>query len=240
MSRTLKFAALLVAGSSLAANAADLPSRVAVPSPIYAATAFSWTGFYLGAGLGWAETSNTYSAGAVLNALTAVKTFPTLNKDGGSGALFMGYNYQVGQVVLGAELDAQAIITGKVRYLPIVGEQLTAHTNWVGSLRGRVGYAIDHVLLYATGGLAFGSPKSTLTTTSFTYGIGNGARWGWTLGAGAEYAFNNNWIVGLEYRYAQYQKETTTFQGNTILGGLAGLSNEFNTNQVMARVLYKF
>src|SRR6476620_7876651 len=97
MSRTLKLAAILLAGSSLAANAADLPSRVAAPSLISAAPAFSWTGFYLGAGLGWAQTNNKYTAGAVLNALTAVKTFPTLEKNGGSGALFMGYNYQVGQ-----------------------------------------------------------------------------------------------------------------------------------------------
>lgn len=239
MLRNLGYAAALLAGSTLAASAADLPSRTVAPSPIYPAPVFTWTGFYLGASAGWAETNNTYTAGAVLNSVTAVRTFPKLTKDGGSGGLFMGYNYQIGQVVLGAELDGQALITGKVRYVPLLGNELTAHTNWVGSLRARLGYAFDHTLIYATGGLAFGSPKSTLTTTSISYGIGSGTRWGWTLGAGVEYAFTNNWIVGVEYRYAEYQKESTTFQG-TVLGGLAGLQSELNTNQVTARVMYKF
>jgi outer membrane immunogenic protein len=239
MRRNFGYAAVLLAASTLAASAADLPSRASAPSPFNPRPAFTWTGFYIGAGLGWAQTNNTYEAGAVTNALTAIRSFPTLKKDGVSGGAMLGYNYQIGQVVLGAELDAQALITGKVRYVPIAGEVLTAHTNWVGSLRGRLGYAFDNVLLYATGGLAFASPKSTLTTTSISYGLGSGVRWGWTLGAGAEYAFNNNWIVGLEYRYAEYEKTSTTFQ-TAALGGLAGISNNLFTNQVTARLLYKF
>ena len=59
-----------------------------------------------------------------------------------------GYNYQVGNLVLGVEGDFEGWTVGKIRYTAITGDFLTAHSKWGGSVRGRLGFAADRVLLY--------------------------------------------------------------------------------------------
>jgi len=80
-----------------------------------------------------------------------------------------------------------------------------AKATFLATVRGRAGIAFDRSLIYVTGGVAFGELKTTDTTgfpllyidttTATTH------RTGWTLGAGAEHAFNNNWSVKAEYLY---------------------------------------
>ena len=96
---------------------------------------------------------------------------------------------------------------GQIRYTAITGDFLTAHSKWGGSIRGRLGYAADHALLYVTGGAAFVSNETSIPTTGISIG-GDGTRVGWTVGAGLDYAFTNNWFTGLEYRYSQYQSKS--------------------------------
>ena len=64
-------------------------------------------------------------------------------------------------------------------------------------LVGRLGYAADHALLYVTGGAAFVSNETSIPSTGITIG-GDDTRVGWTVGAGFDYAFTNNWFTGLE------------------------------------------
>ena len=139
---------LLAAG---AASAADLPSRKGpVVAPVYV-PAFTWTGFYVGANAGWGF-GNMDSVG--------VSGFGDL--DGFVGGGQIGYNYQLGQIVLGLEADFQgADLKAGPSWagLGIVGE---GKTEWFGTVRGRVGYAFDRFLPYLTGGFAYGSVKTTL------------------------------------------------------------------------------
>ncbi len=158
--------------------AADLPSRALAPVPPIVVPAFTWTGFYVGVQAGWAQTQNKLTAGAATSGAGSTIALPTLTKDGFAGGLLAGYNYQIGSVVVGAEVDGEFLVTGKGRYTAETGDFITAHTNWVGSARGRVGYAFDRVLIYATGGLALAAPKSTVTGTEYSYGAGDSTRVG--------------------------------------------------------------
>lgn len=232
-------AGLAFAIFSIAAQAADLPSRriePAVPLP----PAFTWTGFYVGAQAGWAQTRTELTPGAAIAGGAAVASLPSLNRNGATVGLLLGYNYQIGQLVLGAEIDGAALITGKQRHATLTGDFITAHTNWAGSARLRVGYAFDRFMIYATGGLALAAPKSTVTGTGYSYGAGDSTRLGWTLGAGAEYAITNNWIAGLEYRYSQFEEETYTYPVGVGGLGIVGFKQQLSTNQVVGRLLYKF
>ena len=125
------------------------------------------------------------------------------DKNGLTYGVMAGYNYQVGQLVLGVEGDFSGWTAGKIRYTAITGDFLTAHSKWGGSIRGRLGYAVDHALFYMTGGAAFLSNETSIPTTGITIGS-DSTRVGWTIGAGLDYAFTNNWFTGLEYRYSQY------------------------------------
>ena len=135
---------------SIPARAADLPSPVQPVAPVAYAPSFSWTGFYVGGELGWIGTNPEYTAGAVLLGTPFVVSAAT-GKDGMSYGVLAGYNYQVGNVVLGIEGDFEGWTVGKIRYTAITGDFLTAHSKWGGSVRGRLGYAADRVLVYISG-----------------------------------------------------------------------------------------
>ena len=88
------------------AQAADLPQTPAYKEPTVFVPAFTWTGFYLGGELGWMQTMPTYTPGAVIAGATFVaSSLPVSDKHGVTYGLITGYNYQVGQVVLGFEGD---------------------------------------------------------------------------------------------------------------------------------------
>jgi outer membrane immunogenic protein len=233
--------ALLTAAAcafSLSALAADLPQRMEPAAPVAYVPAFSWTGFYLGGEVGWIRTDNNLSSGALLPG-TAFLVSSSPSKDGLTYGALAGYNYQMGQVVLGVEGDFAGWTVGTVHYTAITGDFLTAHSKWGGSIRGRLGYAADHALFYVTGGAAFVSNETSIPTTGVSIG-GDGTRVGWTAGAGIDYAFTNNWFTGIEYRYSQYQARTFVYPTPILALGLIGFKQELNTNQVTARIGYKF
>ncbi|WP_249153093.1 outer membrane protein [Bradyrhizobium sp. AUGA SZCCT0240] len=71
--------------------------------------------------------------------------------------------------------------------------------DWFGTVRGRVGFVpTERVLLYATGGLAYGHLLASAPLIPLSWGS---TRAGWTVGAGAEAAIDRNWSVKLEYLY---------------------------------------
>ena len=73
----------------------------------------------------------------------------------------IGYNYQTGSIVWGLEGDiAWSDVKGSVD----CGLGLTCETanHWLGTARGRLGYAFDRLLPYVTGGAAFGSVQATV------------------------------------------------------------------------------
>jgi outer membrane immunogenic protein len=227
--------AILISASALAA---DLPAPVQPAAPIAYVPSFSWTGFYIGGELGWIRTDPVYTTGAVLLGTPFVVSAAS-GKDGLSYGVLAGYNYQIGNIVLGVEGDFEGWTVGKIRYTAITGDFLTAHSKWGGSVRGRLGYAADRVLLYISGGAAFVSTETSIPTTGISIG-GDDTRVGWTVGAGLDYAFTNNWFTGFEYRYSQFQSKSFIYPIPVLNLGTIGLKQDLSNNQIMARIGYKF
>ena len=132
-------------------------------APVAYVAPFTWTGIYLGGELGWIQTDPRYTTGALLLGVPFVVTSGS-DKNGLSYGVLGGYNYQVGQLVLGIEGDFAGWTVGKIRYTAVTGDFLTAQSKWGGSIRGRLGYAVDHALFYVTGGAAFASNETSIPT----------------------------------------------------------------------------
>ena len=113
-------------------------------------------------------------------------------------------------VVLGLEADINWLDFNddRNRHLRVDGNtidsRLTFESSYFGTVRGRLGYAADNVLLYGTGGLAYGHVEADgrviLNDNDRWDGSTSETNWGWTLGVGLEYAFDN-FIIGAEYLY---------------------------------------
>ncbi|CAM5771613.1 porin family protein [Bosea minatitlanensis] len=217
-----------VVGSS--ALAADLPSRkYDLVAPL--APAFTWTGFDVGANAGVAWTHGTTRL-----APFDPRWFDIIDQFGGwrksgsdigfSGGGQLGYDYQFGSIVLGAEtdfnhVDAKSRLNGQGGFsladLGTVENAFSARSRvaWFGTLRARIGLApMERLMVYGTGGLAYGLVKSTAVETIGLYdlagtnvfslpstGSKSGTRLGWTLGSGAEYALTDHVSVKAEYLY---------------------------------------
>jgi outer membrane immunogenic protein len=186
----LVLAAALAAG---AAHAADLPYKAA-PAYTTPVPAFSWTGFYAGLNVGGGfSTTNAFNSYLGTNGGRA---------DGGLGGFQVGYNYQLSPLfVVGIENDFMA--TG-----------IKSHVNgfndvsvpYFGTGRGRAGFTLldSHLLVYGTGGLAFGQVNDT--------GVDK-LRIGSTFGGGVEWAFQPKWSAKLEYLYTALHKD---FQNDSL------------------------
>jgi outer membrane immunogenic protein len=199
------------------ASAADLGRRPPPQAPVYVAPPFSWTGFYAGinGGYGWGRSN--FSA-----------PFATGNFDTSGGLVggTLGYNYQVNQIVFGIEGDVDASwIDGSA-----VCGGLTCRTrnNWLGTARGRIGYAFDRFLPYVTGGVAFGDIKTNVAG----FGSGNDTKAGWTVGGGLEYALTGPWSAKVEYLHVDLGR------GGTIPGTAADA--DFKADIVRAGLNYRF
>ena len=236
---TFLCAAAAVAALSAPAAAADMRMPVKAPPPM--AAIFSWTGFYIGANGGGAfgnrdtvTITERDAAGALVTggAWPGFGNFGSLEPTGGFGGVQAGYNWQVQNWVFGIETDFQgsSIKDSSSATLPyFVGTTVTAGAankiEWFGTLRGRLGIAFDRVLLYATGGLAYGNSKYSIawfdtSGAGFTAAATNDStRVGYVAGAGIEWAFAPNWSVKGEYQYIDLGKRTVTAQ--EFSGGVA-------------------
>lgn len=205
-----------------AASAADLPSRKGpVVAPVYV-PAFTWTGFYVGANAG-------YAWGNVNASVTNfTRTVSIGDLDGFVGGGQVGYNYQMGQFVLGVEADIQGadLSTGSNAF----GDSVS--TEYFGTVRARVGLAFDRFLPYVTGGWAYGNVKTVVGGVGSTDKTHTG---GYAIGAGLEYAFTNNWTAKVEYLYVDLG-EKNAFTVNNVAGVKMG--TDFSV--VRAGVNYKF
>lgn len=194
---------LVVAG---AASAADLPSRKGpVVAPVYAPV-FTWTGFYVGgnAGYGFGQVDSTN--------LGVIGQYD--DPDGFVGGGQIGYNYQYGQFVFGLEADFQGADLKSRSALIASGVRASNELNYFGTVRGRIGYAFDRFLPYVTGGFAYGNVNNKITTPFATFTNDN-TQYGYTVGAGLEYAFTNNWSAKIEYLYTDLSKESINVPGGT-------------------------
>lgn len=177
-----------------------LTSTGAVVADDYvAAGAHDWTGFYAGvlAGFGSGESKSTFLAGVV-------EGFPsTVSINGGLLGATLGANAQFDAFVLGVEGDiAWSGVSGSRQHFwePLLTQN--SSIDWMGTLRGRAGYAVDNFLFYATGGVALAGVTNRLLPVA---GGGHSATTlGWTAGLGVEVAATENVRIKAEYLYTGF------------------------------------
>jgi outer membrane immunogenic protein len=200
--------ALTLAAASFAAGtaaAADLPRG---PTPYYANPApvgYNWMGPYVGANVGYEWGKVTDSA---------------IEPNGFLGGLQAGYNWQSGQFVVGGETDIQ--VTGADdTFAPY-----KFSNPWFGTVRGRVGWALNNLLFYGTFGLAYGELKGQFITLdeSKTHA-------GWAGGLGMEVGFTPNWSAKVEYLYMDLGSRAYS---------ITGVDNGLQSNLVRFGVNYHF
>ncbi len=186
--------------------AADLPfysKAPAVATPMY-----DWSGFYAGVfgggGFGNHNLNNALGPAGLANY--------TINYEssGGIAGGEVGYNWQSGNIVLGAEADGfwsgikgSDIGAFNAGLLPIGSIDATSLRNGA-TVRGRGGIAVDRLLLFFTGGWAYGNFTHTNTDPVFGVDQFNVHRNGLTAGGGIAYALTNNLIGKFEYRYYNF------------------------------------
>jgi outer membrane immunogenic protein len=223
------FVALLAAaglgiGLAQSATAADLSTPYYKAPPL---ATFGWTGWYVGVngGGGWGQTSHTA-------AIAPGFASPTTGNFGTSGGLVggtVGYNYQFGQWLVGGEADLDwSNIQGTFNSAAVGGAApfgLGSQLNWLETTRARVGWVWNRAVFYGTGGAALGGVTANASGAGLT-ASDTQTRFGWTAGAGIEYAFTNNISAKVEYLYVdlgtqtQITVDSVKFTTNLVRGGL--------------------
>lgn len=180
---TTTIIAIAAVGATSAGTLEPAPAEpvVMAPPPAPMDTSGDWGGFYVGAqlGYGFGEADN----GAATN-----------DFDGLLGGLFAGYNWDLGNFVLGLEGDYN------LADLQFDGDPSTI--DQIARIKLRGGYDMGRTLIYAVGGAAYANATDT--------GIGDLSDWGWALGAGADYQFTDRWVGGIEYLYHSFDDFDST------------------------------
>jgi outer membrane immunogenic protein len=259
MKKFLLVGCCALATPATSAMAADIQLKARRPPSVPISI---WTGCYLGGSVGgiWRQTDigiGVADGGSGAGAAAAAGAIPTAFGDGGGSFIAggqAGCNYQAANWVFGIETDmsgtklngSQTIATNVPPFFPAVSS-VSQDTNWIGTTRGRLGWAWGSVLLYGTGGVAYanmsyayalsnvagGGPVATAASDAST-------QLGWTAGGGLEVGFDA-WSLKGEYLYYDLGNHTLTAACNSVIGGCTGLaptmfSAHFRDNGSIARV----
>ena len=251
--KTASLGLLLGLASTLNAIAADLPPAAAAPI-YFPPPTYVWAGPYLGAIVGFANGFHSYDdlAGAFLG-------YPGLSNDQSKGFAAggtVGFNLQNRSFVYGLEADL-SWLSNKSNYVDpngAINNFYPSETNRIddfGTVRGRLGLAVDRTLLYFTAGLAFGEVANSVQYNSSKFPTFNtpsynldSTRFGWVVGSGLEYAFTPTWTMKGEAIYAQLNTVTANWvsPGSQSFPANAVYNTRFNTSVAVIRagLNYKF
>jgi outer membrane immunogenic protein len=160
---------------------------------------YDWTGLYIGAQAGWAWLDPNSAAANLIQP----------NSNGLVGGGYAGYNLQFNNIVFGVEGDFNGTDLSDTEACFNPAFACNASSDWNASIRGRLGFAADRVLIFATGGYAIADYDG------FT---DNGTRFpdsktldGFAIGAGVEYAWTDNVLVRAEYRHEDFGSATMNY-----------------------------
>jgi outer membrane immunogenic protein len=194
----------LVGGLSEDAWAADFEEE-----PV---TYSSWRGFYLGAhiGTGEVDVNGSYLAGDVEFGLEPTDPFFGVQA---------GYNWQIDQIVIGIEGDVSLAEWDDEKGPNANDQFISADLDWLITLRGRVGYAIDQLLVFATAGAAWANGEFT-GKEDFIADRESNKNFediGLVAGGGMEWAWNDRWSVKLEGLWINFDEsvDITTLTANS-------------------------
>jgi outer membrane immunogenic protein len=211
------------------AFAADMSAKAPAAEPAY-----QWSGCYAGLNAGGGASASNFTTTVGSGSFLGANDAATVSGDGsgsGSGSNFLGggqagCNWQTGTVVAGLEGDVDyyrsnsnflnntdAITTGPFG----IGQSLK--TDYLATIRPRIGIAADRNFGYITGGVAFTEAHYTETYGDSAGGAGAASAskflTGWTAGAGWEYALAAHWTVRVEYLFSGF---STTSASGVIAG----------------------
>lgn len=195
--------ALFIAVATLAIGGHAWSADLRPPPPAYAPGPYNWSGYYLGANLGYgaAQVDLTATGGGV-NAATS-NSFSGL-----IGGMQFGANYQFGQFVLGAEADVDANTQSNTISTGVLTG--TEQVPWFATFRGRAGVAFDRFLVYGTAGGAAVELRSNLTVAGNSSST-TGLHAGWTAGGGLEFGITDYVTARLEYLYLDTSTDNAAF-----------------------------
>ena len=226
MKKLLLASSMLCAMSGLAFAADAVVEEAVVEAPL----AFNWTGAYVGGQVGylWGEGDFISEDG----------TTAEVEPDGWLGGVYVGYNYQLdNNVVIGG--DADFAWTGADDGATAFDDggdpigSVDSELEWEGAVRLRLGYAVDRFLPYVAGGVAFARLSAEAIDGSGSLGSDDDTGVGWTLGAGAEYAFTDNLVGRAEYHYTDFGDFDFAIANFTA-------TSDLTTNDVRLGIAYKF
>lgn len=236
-------AASVIFAAASTASAADLAPNVYTKA-LAPASAYDWSGFYVGGDAGWQGSNIGLSSPD--DPLVFSSTYAPHHNSFALGTHF-GYQRQWGQLVLGVESDytagfgksAQLATFSLPIFIPGGTGSANAKLNDIWTVGGRAGWALNNWMLYATGGYASGSFAFHAEDSDSTEDAAARLS-GYYIGGGVEWApWHNDWLLGVEYRHYD-------FGAKSVLSSTTGSADpEFvtfkpTTDTVMARVSYRF
>ncbi len=249
--KSIALAALAASALALPAAAADVMDRATLIKALMPRS-FSWTGAYAGANAGYG--GGDVSSDSLLFSTNSLTTLSTFEGRGATSSGFVaggqgGFNYQLpNRFVLGAEADLQwsgiAARDQQQVLSPPGGVRASSATlDYFGTVRARLGYAMDRFMPYLTGGIAYGQAGFGHTALGLSGGFSasssSALRWGWAAGAGAEAALTDHWTMRAEYLYVDLGSlEEARFDPAADLVALTAADLRFQT--LRAGVNYKF
>jgi outer membrane immunogenic protein len=261
------------------------PPQPALAEP---ATPYNWTGFHAGGNVGWmwskvdttAAVPNVplqFISGAVIirSQIPSLAVADTTRPHGVIGGVQLGYDWQgASNWIAGFEADIQAsgqcatsnpvsaVVTAPVAGNLFVNTSTASHTDsvqWLGTVRGRLGYPVwPGLIIYGTGGLAYGRISASLTATqssalclgggpicipglsSTANGNGSAVKTGWAAGGGIAGTVPNNPHLTWKVEYLHVDLGSINFSFNAPISGMVAVSSKFTDDIVRVGADYHF
>lgn len=237
-------------------------SAASAAGPSAPMTPYNWTGWYVGlnAGGNWgrSQTSTTVGPGAggtsfgapAVSGINSIGAPTNFDTDGFTGGIQGGYNYQIGQWLLGVEADFEYFrsagsnsVTGVVvpGFPGIIATSVS--TDWLFTVRPRLGVILNDWLVYGTGGLAVTELKATWNFVEVFASTAENAsasvtKAGWTVGGGVETMLPGKWAIGAEYLYVQF--DSASANSFAVNGVGVTLTNTFSHSTDLASSIVRF
>lgn len=234
---------LSVSTSAYAGGLGDVVEESVVAPPDVTVTYDRWDGLYVGAHVGAGTASTTFTGFDPTGPdIDEGYIWPdnTAESDAVFGGFQVGYNFQNGNLVYGAELD-YGLVKVDPSEISLEDEDIyawrqVADIEGIFTLRGRVGYSFDNrALLYATAGLAAGMQTVGIQardgSEEYSFARNDDLALGGVVGAGLEYAINDRWSIkgeGLFFRFANEDEHLSEYDdGDVYAWGAANDNTEF-------------
>ena len=246
---------IVIAGTAAGNALSDGIYEPSEPVPL-ASTPYDWTGFYVGITGGYAN--GDHSSDDVAGAFLGYPDLSSGQSHGFAGGGTLGVNWQSGSLVYGLETDI-SWLSNQTSFVDPNGAlnnfypSATNQLDFLGTVRGRLGLAVDNTLIYGTAGFAYGHVENTARYNSLSFPTSNTPSYdlkstlpGWVVGGGLEHAWGGNWTLKGEALYAELTPNegtwVSTAPGSVTFPAGAVYEDRFNTSVGMVRggLNYKF